>query len=88
MTERKKRGIILGSTVCIFILAMGLPFAQADEYDITHCASATNTILYSSNELTILSLDAKGIVFSNHPNKNFDNATYQCGKGDVGSEAT
>jgi hypothetical protein len=78
MAERKKRGIILGSTVCIFILAMALPFAQADEYDITNCGSTTITILYSSNELTILTLDGKGIAFSNHPNKTFDNATYQC----------
>jgi hypothetical protein len=78
MVERKKKSVILWSTVCICIVALGLPFAQADEYDITHCGSATNTILHSSSELTILTLDGKGIALSNHPGKAFDNATYQC----------
>jgi len=78
MVTMNKRGVILGSSICFFILALGLPFAQAEEYDITNCGSAIMTTLYTSNELTILTMDNKGIVFSNSPDKTFENFTYQC----------
>jgi hypothetical protein len=57
--------------------------AQAEQpYDITTCAAGTNTVLFSSKELTIISVEAKGITISNHENKAFDNNTYQCA-GDI-----
>lgn len=62
--------------VGVFLLAMVI---HAEEpYDLTSCGSGTNTVLYSSKELTIISTDSKGIAFSNHENKIFDNCTYHC----------
>lgn len=53
--------------------------AQAEQpYDITTCGSATNTVLFSSEDLTIISFESKGISISNHENKAFDNNTFQC----------
>ena len=61
----------------VFGLVMFIPVAQAETpYDITPCMSGTITILLQSKELTIFSLDLKGIARSNHENKVFDNCTF------------
>jgi hypothetical protein len=44
-------------------------------YDITYCQSGTITIVSESEELTVYSVDFKGIIRSNHENGDFDNCT-------------
>ena len=61
----------------VFGLAMFIPVVQAETpYDITNCYYGTSTALYRSKELTILSVDIKGIARSNHENKVFDNCSF------------
>ena len=50
----------------------------AESYDVTTCWSSTVTTLSASDELTVLSIDTKGIARSNTANKAFDNSTFQC----------
>ena len=62
------------------VIALGLflliSVAQAEQpYDITVCGSGTVTLLTQSKELTIMSIDYKGIARSNHENKFLDNCT-------------
>ena len=60
----------------LFGLLLFLPVAQAEEsFDCTHCRSWTITILSETEELTITSVEGKGIIMSNLPNKVFDNMT-------------
>jgi hypothetical protein len=77
LISTRKWLITLGAiAVGLFLLAA---VVHAEEpYDLTSCGSGTNTLLYSSKELTILSTDSMGIAFSNHENKIFDNSTYHC----------
>ncbi len=69
-------------TVPIIILAcvgLFIPNAQAQQpFDITYCASSNMTTVSASEGLMVFSLDTKGIAFSNHENKVFDNMTFQC----------
>jgi hypothetical protein len=61
----------------VFGLVIHIPVAQAETpYDITPCSSGTITMLSQSKELTLLSVDTKGIARSNHENKVFDNCTF------------
>ncbi|HWU41189.1 MAG TPA: hypothetical protein VN203_26340 [Candidatus Acidoferrum sp.] len=48
--------------------------SAAESYDVTNCSSSTVTTLSARQELTVLSVDSKGIARSNP----FDNMTYQC----------
>ncbi len=50
----------------------------AESYDATNCSSSTVTTISASEELTVLSVDSKGIARSNPEKGAFDNATYQC----------
>ena len=50
----------------------------AESYDLTNCFSSTVTTISASPELTVLSVDNKGIARSNSEKGAFDNATYQC----------
>jgi hypothetical protein len=60
----------------LFGLLLFLPVAQAEEsFDCTHCRSWTITTLSATEELTITSVEGKGIIMSNLPNKVFDNMT-------------
>jgi len=59
-------------------LILGLPFANAGEYDVTECFSGTLNPLFSSEKLTIISFEGRGIVRSNTPDKTVDNATAHC----------
>jgi len=55
-----------------------IPVAQAQTpFDVTECGSGPITVVYQSNEITISGLEGKGIFFSNHANKVFDNCTFQ-----------
>jgi|HubBroStandDraft_4_1064222.scaffolds.fasta_scaffold147080_2 hypothetical protein len=50
----------------------------AESYDLTNCAASTVTTVSATEELTVMSLDNKGIARSNSANKAFDNATFEC----------
>ncbi len=63
--------IILGSV-------MFIPVAQAESMDITNCSSGTTNVLISTEELTIMTTDVKGITRDNLDSKIFDNMTYHC----------
>ena len=67
-------------TVPIIILVCLVLFTQNAEaqqpFDITYCASSTMTTVSASEGLMVFSLDTKGIAFSNHENKVFDNMTF------------
>jgi hypothetical protein len=74
MVHRDKWIIGIG---LIFGLAMFIQVSQAETpFAFTYCGSSTNTMVSASKEMTIFSMDGKGIVFSNHANKVFDNFTY------------
>jgi hypothetical protein len=49
-----------------------------ESYDVTNCGASTVTTVSATEELTVLSIDTKGITRSNSANKAFDNATYEC----------
>lgn len=54
-----------------------IPIAHAEQpFDITYCGSGELTILTQSKELTIASVDAKGITISNNENGTFNNCTW------------
>ena len=67
----------------LIILAAGvgsLPAVAnaAESCDLTNCGVSAVTTISASPELTVLSIDTKGIGRSNSANKAFDNSTYQC----------
>ena len=64
-------GMVLAS--CLVIIT---PASAAEEYDITNCGASTITMLSSSPEVTMLAIDSKGVAFSNHPKKAFDNVSF------------
>ena len=58
-------------------LFLFIPFAQAQTpVDITECVAGTVILVYQSKEMTIAGLDGKGIIYSHHENKVFDNCTF------------
>jgi len=68
-----KFGIVIVAFLVLFILV-----AQAQTtFDVTECGAGPVTVVYQSNEITISGLEGKGIFFSNHENKVFDNCTFQ-----------
>ena len=72
MIIKKWRG---GGMIFVGLLLL-IPVAQAEQlFDFTRCVSATVTTLSATEELTVTSADAKGIVMSNFENKVFDNMT-------------
>jgi len=61
----------------IFGLLTFIPVAQAQTpIDFTECASGNASIVYQSKEITITGIEGKGIIFSHHENKVFDNCTF------------
>lgn len=74
LIKRCGRGVATLFGVLLFI-----PVAQAEQpFDCTQCVSSTHTILSATEELTVRSADAKGIIMSNLENKVFDNMTTHC----------
>jgi hypothetical protein len=70
-----------GKQIIVIALFLGLAtvisVAQAETpFDFLYCGSQTNTMVSTNKEMTILAMDGKGIVISNHENKAFDNFTY------------
>ena len=63
--------------VCIGVFLF-IPVAQAQTpFDITECLAGTSTVVFDSKEIRIGSTEGKGIIFSHHENKVFDNCTFQ-----------
>lgn len=75
--KNKQVTTALSATIAIVLgFVMFIPVANAEQrYDITICGSGTVTMLSQSKELTVRSMDFKGIIRSNHENKVFDNCT-------------
>jgi len=69
--KRWRNGVVI-----LFGMLLFIPVVQAEQpFDFTRCVSATVTTLSATEELTVTSADAKGIVMSNLENKVFDNMT-------------
>jgi hypothetical protein len=66
-----------GIFTILFCLVIFIPVAQAQTpFDITECAAGNATMVYQSKEYAIGGLEGKGIIFSHHGNKVFDNCTF------------
>jgi hypothetical protein len=66
-----------GIFAILFCLVMFIPVVQAQTpFDITECAVGNATMVYQSKECTIGGMEGKGIIFSHHENKVFDNCTF------------
>ena len=71
MNSIRNFGMVIG----LVILA---PVAQAQTpFDFTECSSGPVTVVHQSNEITITGTEGKGVIFSHHENKVFDNFTCQ-----------
>jgi len=61
----------------LFSLIVCNPVAQAQTpFEITECLAGTSTVVFDSKEIRIGSTEGKGIIFSHHENKVFDNCTF------------
>jgi len=75
MVTRKEFGI--GGLVGIFLFITFFAVARVQTpFDFTLCVTGPTTMLSSSQELLIVSVELKGIIMSNHENKVFDNFAY------------
>ena len=73
----KKADVRLCSLIVILSLFLFTPIVQAQTpFDFTECISGTSTTVFQSKEITIASLEGKGILISHHENKVFDNCTF------------
>jgi hypothetical protein len=75
-----KKGVIgfaITLCICVVIGSSAPTLAQSAEqtYDVDACVSMDLSPLVSSQEITILDFDAKGIMRSNTESKVFDNCT-------------
>ena len=53
------------------------PAIQAQtQFDFTECGAGISTVVYQSKETSIASIDLKGLIFSHHENKVFNNCTF------------
>lgn len=71
-----KNKLMTGITVVVSLFIF-IPVAEAQTpFDVTECVSGTATIVFQSKEITITGIEGKGIIFSHHENKVFDNCTF------------
>ena len=75
VTTKEKKNIII---ICGFILIfLFIPYAQAQQpVDMVSCANNEVTTIVSSEELTIMGVEGKGINMDNLPSKIYDNMTF------------
>ena len=74
MNSISKLRTVIAVVIGLFLF---IPVAQAQTpFDITECISGTTTIVFQSKEITITGIEGKGIIFSHHENKVFDNCTF------------
>jgi len=75
----KRRVIRFAIVLSIFVVIgsgpLNLARSAEQVYDVDACVSMELSTLVRSQEITILSWDAKGIMRSNHESKVFDNCT-------------
>ena len=65
--------------IFLIVVVLFIPNGEAQQpFNITYCASSTMTTVSASEGLMVFNLDTKGIAFSNHENKVFDNMTFHC----------
>ncbi|MDI6763474.1 MAG: hypothetical protein QME83_10650 [Thermodesulfobacteriota bacterium] len=76
MNSNKRGKILVVGT--LLGLVMYISFVQAETMDITNCSSGITNVLISTDELTIMTTDVKGITRDNLDSKIFDNMTYHC----------
>lgn len=77
-TKESKGNTYMLSFMVILILAMVVGVAQAETpFDMTECGAGSITVVFESKEVRVSGLEGKGIIFSNHENKVFDNCTFQ-----------
>ena len=75
MVARKK--VSIGGSCGVFLFFIFLAVAQAEiPFNLTVCVVGPATMLSSSQDLIIVSVELKGIVVSNHENKIFDSFLY------------
>jgi hypothetical protein len=73
-TKTRKGFIIILGFIGIFLF---IPCTQAQQpIDVISCGDSTVTTIIASPELTIMSIEGKGINIDNLPSKTFDNMTY------------
>ncbi len=74
---KTRKEVYIGFFVGIFFFFMFIPVTQAQTpFDITECGSGTSTVVYQSKETSINGMDLKGLIFSHHENKVFNNCTF------------
>lgn len=78
MSTKNINNIIWGFTT-IFFFVMFIPVAQAENIDMMSCGSGNINIIAAGEDLTIMTMEGKGINLDNYGNKTFDNMTYQYG---------
>ncbi len=72
-----RKNFDIGGVVGISLFVTFSAFAQAQTpFDFTLCVAGPTTMLSSSQELLIVSVELKGIIMSDHENKVFDNFAY------------
>jgi hypothetical protein len=74
----RKLDVKLPILIGILGLFLFTPIVQAQTpFDVTECGGGPVTIVFQSPEVTVSGLEGKGIFFSNHENKLFNNSTFQ-----------
>lgn len=76
MSTIKRWWIVAASMV--LGLVMFIPVVQAEPMDIINCGAGTTNVLLSTEDLTILATEVRGISKDNLASKIFDNMTYHC----------
>ena len=71
MNSTRKFGMVIGLVIFASVAQAQTPF------DFTECSSGPVTVVYQSKEVTITGTEGKGVIFSHHENKIFDNFTCQ-----------
>jgi hypothetical protein len=71
-----KRWWIVAAATVLGLLMFTLTALAQEPYDIQCCGSGTVTMLSASKELTIVTLELRGISQSLHTNKVFDKCTW------------
>ena len=75
MSYRRKWSVLVG--VVLGFLTF-IPVAQPQTpFDVTECGAGPVIVVFQSQEITVSGLEGKGVFFSNHENKVFNNCTFQ-----------
>jgi hypothetical protein len=75
MSSYMRWGVLIG--IILTFLSFH-PVAQAQmPFDVTECAAGPVTVVFQSQEMTVSGLEGKGVFYSHHENKVFNNCTFQ-----------